>query len=269
MKYILTLILIIPFSFFSFAQKNEGYYGSKSYICIETLINSPLWYNRRHSYEDKFNNNLENKPDLMNYGFRLTGGFLSRRNVAFCFEGGIDFTDIYPTTYFSINQNGFYYDYRINTEKFAVQHYSFMPKFDFSKKNGLLPLGFSHQLGLGITFSKMVNKEYKSILVDPYEYYNTTIPTEEEIDNALYDFNNLNPVKTFTFLYAISMRTALTKHLLLNYGFRYTFNFYNFFASNHYPYENYINTKHEIEREILFQKTHTVITFNTGLTYAF
>ncbi len=286
MKTSLTFILLFSSSFL-FSQDNKGFYGSNKFVTIETLISNPLIYNFRKNSNDynKYNKDLEQKNDHLNYGFRATFGMLVKRNVALCFETGIDYANIYT-------ENNYDYDYNYsnseNTKmsKLNIQTYSFMPKIEFSSKKSLLPLGFSHQIGLGFCYSKLIDKEYpietQTTTSDDYTYDQdgnyiyipgtTTVNKTTSSQTKFYDYENAPMYKTYTFLYALSLRTALTKNLLLNYGFRYTLNVNNLFESilsSQNPTETYLLSHNDIRQNINNQRFLNVITFNIGVTYAF
>ena len=70
-------------------------------------------------------------------------------------------------------------------------------------------------------------------------------------------------------MYALSMRTAITKNILINYGFRYTFNLpvsSNGFSESDAQYFLQQNTIYESVKK---QRSSSLINFNLGLTYAF
>ncbi len=271
-KSTLFILFFILYSSF-YSQDKEGFYGAKQFASFESLVFSPLLYNytnksNKYSKNDK---NLKHSNDLLNFGFRFTYGYLTKRNIAICMETGIDFSNIYLSNY--INNANFKCD-KLIISRLNIQSFSFMPKIEFSTSKSLLPLGFSHQVGLGVSFTKLIDKNYSLNTYDitgfdssnePIYTLNTT--STDQLKNNFYDFKNTSLFKTYTFLYALNMRTPLTKKMLFNYGFRYTLNY--FLSESNGPNSLYSLQKNDIQNSVNNQKFHNVITLTIGLTYAF
>lgn len=271
MKNILVLVVCILFVLKGNSQSNRGYYNSKFYISLDALVNAPILYNFRSNSDtySKYDKNLNQKADKINYGFRASLGVILKRNFALCLEGGVDFGNIYL-------ENSIYHQDSISNlylnvlhEKLDIQTYSIMPKIEFSVKNSLLPLGLSHQFGIGFNRSTLINHDYSSIVT-----YNSSFDNSEilmlDFNKKYFDFSNQSSTKSYTIMYALNMKSALSKSLLLNYGFRYTLNlnssgFNSIINSN----SQFYLSQQDVSELINKQRLYNLINFNLGLTYAF
>jgi len=281
--FILIFILLISYTSHSQNNDNEGYFGAKNFATVEVLLSNPMIYNyrSRRNGNTPLNKNLDESSDKLNTGFRINYGRIVKRNVALCIEAGIDYSNVYLEY---SNEGSYYYNkyyykgmsYVLKSEKLDIETYTIMPKVEFSTKHALLPLGFSHQIGFGVSTSKLKNRDYNLELYQYNDdnYYNGNyqmVPNSKEfIKDNFYNYANANRIKTYTFLYALSVRTAITKQIFINYGFRYALNVTlgNFFTQNTDDI-NYLIQNSDIRREVARQKTSNIITFNLGMTYAF
>lgn len=284
MKSLLLFFTIINFTLF--AQNSKGYLGAKVFTTIESTLYNPLLYNIAKSSDHK---------DKFNGGLRISAGYLAQRNIAFCIEAGIDFSNInvssyqyiksthlVPTSYWSTVPNTtdyYYYYYQITPFTMNVQTTSIMPKIEFSSKKSLLPMGLSQQIGIGFYKSKIIDKNYNvnigySNVEEPSGtnmFPNDSIKPYDEayLKTHLYDYKNQNIIKSTSLMYALSIRTAISKHVMINYGFRYTISFTNiaylFDKSNNQ--DDYLLDYSDIKRRVVNQRALNLITFNLGLTY--
>ena len=272
MKNIIVLIVCFFIVFNGKTQTNKGYYNSKFYVSLDALANSPILYNFRSKSDEysKYDKNLNQKADKFNYGFRASFGVIIKRNFALCLEGGIDYANIYleKSIYYQDSMSSMYMN--ITHQKLDIQTYSFMPKIEFSVKNSLLPLGLSHQIGIGFNRTTLIDRNYNSF-VTHNDYSDNSDIQIQDFKERYFDFSNQSSTKTYTLLYAINMKTALSKSLLLNYGFRYTLNLHSSEVSNNFDFVSnvYYLQKDYISNLIYKQRLYNLINFNIGLTYAF
>ncbi len=284
MRKRLLIFICLYFTLNGYSQESKGYFNSRFYVSFDALVNSPLIYNLRtnNEYYAKYDKKLNIKSDKLNYGFRANIAVLLKRNLAFGIEGGIDYGNVYlnksMTYQDTFSSNGYtsynIYDINVILEKLDIQTFSFMPKIEFSIKNSLLPLGLSHQFGIGVNYSKLIERNYASNSYydqSSYDYngnyYNSQIPVTD-LSAKLFDYKNQLSTKTYTILYALSMKTALTKNILLNYGFRYTLNIhgFNLFSDKN---NGYYVSQATLSEQVYKQRFNNLINFNLGLTYAF
>jgi hypothetical protein len=205
-------------------------------------------------------NGLIMKKDLFDYGFRFTLGRSGKKNTGFSFEVGYSFTNL-PT-----RERSYLADYSslsYKHERLDVRTWSFMPKIEFTSKGGTLPVGLNHQIGFGITTSKILEREYN------YQVFNYSGDlTQEEIDSFSKNLLNYdNKYSGLTFLYAFNIRTPLSKSLMINYGIRYTLNVRNIFVSEIGTDQKYYQ-EDVVRRDMRRMSLSNVLAFNLGLTFA-
>jgi hypothetical protein len=268
MRTFVATIVVTGIIFQLNAQKVGGYYNSKFLVSIESLTQTPLTNNLVRKKEDylKFDRDLQKAQDLFNYGFRIYAGVVAKKNLIFGFEGGMDFSDVYMDHNLSIPG----YSSRITKiPRISVHTLSFMPKIEIASKRALLPMGFSNQFGIGISMARPVNKQYdaEARVFNGIDKSTTVKVNPQYMNKHFYNFENADPVKTLTIMYALSMRTPLSRHLMLNYGVRYTLNL----ALNNGGSKtgDYIVTESQMGELIQKQQILTLLRFNLGFTYVF
>jgi hypothetical protein len=231
MRKIWMFLSVLLVSMTSTAQ-HFGYLGKKNFIDIKSVSYMPLIANLTTSFVDGDGLFDEWKFGLFNTGVHATIGRTVKQNMAISFEAGIDFLT-----------------YEVKDDETIVYYeknhcISFMPKIEFSKRENILPLGVSHQIGIGY---------YKEII-------GLKVP-------GVGTFNYPEPINGVTLMYALSLRSSITKSIFINYGVRYTLNYS--FVQNGYsttfiesliPYFIY-------EQEM--QKRMNFISVELGLTYVF
>lgn len=253
-----------------FSQDNRGYYDSKFYATVITVGNMPLLYNLIAKSEST-------KMDLLNYGFRISGGYILKRNIGLCLELGLDYGNFKNQTIHSYNNSSYYNTYTIY-DNLKTQTLSIMPKIEFTNANGLLPLGLTHQLGFGFSETSIIPGVYSAIsnVKDStlysdgyYTYYNYSyhlVKSENKMEKT-----PENIIHTKTIMYALNLRKAITKKIMISYGFRYTLNFskYNINAIPQGKTYNDVYFSGSIPEIIKKRSFYNFINFNIGLTYVF
>ena len=275
MKFYLLFIASFVVSLFTFGQKNNGYYGHKGFIQVESVMSYPLFSNLsvlNDSYNpySASNNILVAKKDNFNIGFRITAGYAIKRNIALSFEYGQDYSSVYPSQDIYVYDNfGLGYGYQVEHEMLDITTNVFIPKIEFGTSKSLLPMGLSHQIGFGFSNSKVKEKDYLYRYEDyfgylPYTHYSTSSTDLDPIN-----FSNLKSLKRYVILYALSMRSPLTKNLMIHYGLKYTLN-----VGKKQSYNSYSNNSNEyftseIMQSVAQQRLFSLMSLNIGLTYAF
>lgn len=270
MKTLSLIITLIVFSSNLTAQ-NTGLYGKRNYVEINSTVYSPMlsWIFRNGTtYSSNGSSNyLVKKLDVLNYGFHIILGRAGKKNVAASLEFGCDFANIAGPEYFkySYTQDGYQYeDYvYIKHEMLDIRTITIMPKIEFSNKGAILPVGLNHQIGLGITRTSVMDKDYVYDL-----QYGSSSLSQEDIDNLNDKLIDKSAVyKGMTLLYAFNIRTPVSKSIMINYGLRYTLNLRNF--NQYFRESGYYYDEDDMKRDIGFFRMTNVITFNLGLTYSF
>lgn len=261
-----------------YAQKDHGFFGSKIIVQAEGLINNPFFYNVLSIESGKINykevnGKLVKSNDLVNYGYRLSLGYAFKRNTAFLLEFGQDYSNVYPenySIYYMFDQAAVSKHERLNAVSTCI-----LPKFEFASAKSLLPMGLGHQVGFGVEQTRIVEKDYHYTL----DYYNTIdsnkVYSQSNSDLDPINFELMPKIKRFVLMYALSIRTPLSKHFLLNYGVRYSLRFgkaENQFipsnSSNNQPIGNSRFTNDVIQTTARMRSL-SIINVNIGLTYTF
>ncbi len=258
-----TFILLISFTVLSItvsAQDNYGYYGKKNFIDLSSSSYVSLIYGltnlNRGAELRPSGNSLSPYTEWFNTGARVSIGRAIESNVGLALELGFDRFRLSDRVLYGSEMDG--YTYIENHESLITNSILILPRIEISGRNGLLPNGLVHQIGVGFTINSIAKKNY---LV---EYNNGTIsggPNGASADqDALFKDNNMEgSVRFAQLMYGLKTRTPIGKSLMLNYGIRYTLDFG--FTS----YEFNRDVAGEI-REYLFRN---IIAFDLGLTLPF
>jgi hypothetical protein len=139
-----------------------------------------------------------------------------------------------------------------------------MPKLTFTKEGGLLPIGLNHEIGIGYTRTKIVDKDYNFKINSGSEYLSAE--DSVKIDTHYADYNE--KYGGMTFMYAFKIKTPISKKIMINYGLRYTLNLKSFsFKSS--GSSQYVQSAADMARNIGKKRVLNFLTFNLGLSYAF
>lgn len=270
---ITALILGLFSSSLVFSQSFNGYYGKRNYIDVVSVNYSPLVYNLFRTSTAGFNDEdgefIRSRRSWFNTGVHFSVGRAIKNNLALGFEYGADFKKVFaPYIYYGQPGDDFwgapYFPDAVVHEDITVIRHVFLPKIEFSHPDALLPMGLSYTVGLGITMSKVIQKEY--LIGFSYEdvfgditYGN--LPEDVELTSAdLIDYSkNFYGIQVMG---AIRMRTPLTSYLLLNYGVRYMLNIK---LSNDYGY----TTESALHHIISSSNGTNFISLDVGLTVPF
>lgn len=272
MKIHLITILLISITF-SVAGQNTGFYGKRNYIEMSGTAYVPMisWLldNGQMYKRSGVGSNLIETKDKLNYGIHFTVGRAGKKNTGFGLEFGYDFANIPgPDAAKSveyIDQWGYNNNYYIDVEHemIDVRTLTIMPKLEITKKGATLPLGMVHQIGLGFTSTKILEKDYIYHIIDGSEFMTAT--DSSNLDN--YFMNYDTKYKGFTLMYAFNIRTPVSKSIMINYGIRYSLNLRNF-SQNFVGTSKYFYTDDQIKRDIGAMRMSNIITFNLGITLA-
>ncbi len=274
MTKIIAFFLFIFLYGFSFSQ--GGYYNKKNYIKTDFQALFPNIIYNYYNFDlptSVYNSKLANKKDRFNYGFHFSAYRILKKRTAVGIELGTDYSDIYlpKNTTFLIEPE---YDEikleNIQISKIEIQTYSFIPKIEFVTGNGFLPMGFTHEIGVGTIFSHIVKKDYPFNYGEITSNDKTGTLTEEYIKSHLFNYD-VYAVQNYTLLYALNLKVPLMKYLLFNYGFRYTLNIKPFLSDHHEPrmISDFIYSNGIIDQSIQKQKIRSLFNFSFGLTYVF
>ena len=263
-QFIIVLILLAPA--FNFAQ--SGFFGKKNIVEANIHGNIPVIYNLRLKIFESSGGHQSNKGDLnnrlnwLNYGFSFQDfHYFSNR-----FGLGLEFALNFQKA--AVGNAAFYYSDDVIVEDLSLNTISIMPKIEIGSLNGILPMGLSHQLGIGYTSTKIVNKNYLLKEADVVLTNNHI----EEIGWKLLDFSKKH--KGFSLMYQMNYRLPINKFLFLNYGFRYSINVTNVLSVFDDIYEQNIPDSQLIDdystRSIVHRaRISNFVQFTIGLGFAY
>jgi hypothetical protein len=280
MKKILSIYFLLLSIPLIYSQKHMGFYGSRAFVQIDGLANYPVFSNifslenTTDSYFTYNGSDLVPSRDRFNAGYRINLGYALERNFAILLELGQDYSNVgldQGSIYNEVNSNEIFIP---RHEKLSIRTVSIVPKFEFATSKALLPMGLGHQFGLGLAYSSVVEKNYA------YERISYKFGIEERrivnyndvsTDIDPINFEQTKQIRKVVFLYALNMRTPLTKKLLLTYGVRYTLNIGKdnlliYTNSQTNPNNSF---SYNAKQSILRHRTYSFINANIGLCYTF
>lgn len=227
------LVLAALTTFGSARAQHYGYLGKKNYLDVKTVSHVPVVANIVWFFNDGYGSFREWSFGAFNTGVHVNAGRAVKPNLGISFEAGMDFmsNDVFDEEETAIYRS-------------QIRCLSVMPKIEFSTGNGMLPLGVSHQIGVGY-----------------YKLSSTYI-----LDDATYEFKPMNGV---TLMYAFCLRSSLTRNLFVNYGARYTFNYtYGTYSEITDYWGEYWVLKNN-KTEMNAQKRFNFVNVELGLSYVF
>lgn len=260
----LTLSFIIAMCLFStaFGQYN-GYLGKKNVIEFFGVGYNPTFSNLIDEYyiSRPTATKFDEETDQFDFGFRL--GFSHSFNSQFALgvEVGYD--------YFSVDRDFSQYNYSsfYKHEGLDIAMSSIMPKLIFSGKGSLQPMGISHQVGFGFVSYNVRERDYKE------KAFSTPIAINEDLFQII-DSPDYEKPKGFVIMYALNMRTPISKSLFFTYGIRYQFHIirekylYTYDVDNNYFVIPSELPKNELGFLAHNRKKHNYIQAQIGLAFA-
>jgi hypothetical protein len=271
-RILILLFMVVVHTTFG---QNPGYFGKKNVIDFSVNFQNPSFSNIRAFLSDDSKlfaldgEFLSPKSDRLDWGFRFNYTRPLKRSFAIGLEFGYDYFSVQRRYKQSANDYAFFY-----FQKTDVTSMSIMPKIEFTTDGGLLPMGISHQLGFGVRMIKPVEKDYNVSYLENYISSNNSdlkIPIYPSIveDNKYVG----NTIKGYTLMYAINLRSPLSKSLFLNYGIRYTLNFMGKPPYKDYTYvssaEDINLSEGEFKEIVRYRKQMSFIQGFVGLSFAF
>jgi len=267
--YIVFILTLLSFSTCLFAQ-NNGFMGKNNFISADIRVYAPIIYRLSTSdvnsvYNKTEGRNFTPKSNVLDYGFNLTIGKAMSRNFGLMLQissSRYDFAVI--DNQYSLNPSEFYNDgnyYQVlKTNWLRAKVTTIMPILEFTGSEGLLPLGLSHQIGLGFSKNKLIEDDYNFLITDTYSQ--PFIQKEN-----LYDYSK-NGIKSYAIMYKINMRIPINDFLLFNLGFRYNINYFPKVYRS-YSTKNYLIENSEIRDYMRKKEFRNILSLETGLSFCF
>ncbi len=270
--YIVFILIFLSFSTFLYGQ-NNGFMGKKNFISADIRVYAPIIYGLSTSdanseYNKTEGPNFAPKSNLLDYGFNLTIGRAASRNFGLMLQISSSRYDFAVTdNQYSLDASNFFNtgDYyqvlKINWLKAKVT--TVMPIIEFTGNSGLLPLGLSHQIGLGFSTNKLLKDDYNVLIADAYGQQ--FIQKEN-----LYDYSSKG-FKSYVFMYKINLRIPINDYLLFNLGFRYNVNYYPkvFQGLNSSSETKYLIENINLRDYMRSKEFRNVLSLETGLSFCF
>jgi hypothetical protein len=257
----LTLFFVI-LSFQSHGQ-NTGLYGRKTILEFQGLGSWPILHNWSSDaiYYKANGSELTEGRNVFDYGARIALMHAFTNQFGLGLEGGIERQGLAAPNTVNLSYNSSFGTYTtssfITHEYLRMQTWTFMPKFEFSLRSNLLPIGLSHQVGVGYARTSIAARDYRYSLFSP--------SSDSLLTDISSGFVNGDNVYTgFTVMYQINMRTPITERLLVTYGLRYNAHF----LRSETPQGESVGM-FDLFNLVRQKRNYTFVQLNIGLGFAF
>lgn len=266
------------------AQKNNGFYGKKFFFDLSARGATPIINNvfMDNYYKATGSNNLQLSLDRLNYGFSGTIGMAYERDKAISLNvsqmyGNIPGPGLIIVRPSDANEGTGNFTIYTEHENLSVRSLVIMPNLCFSSKSSLLPVGVSHEFGIGYRITSIVEKDYVYEASPFYYAYtdqtgnyhqinassnaeaNAFVDSLVKADGPYIDYNR--KYSGISLSYAMRIRRPLNDYLALNAGLRYSLHFTKSSDKGYYM--------DPILDEMLSYHRFSIITFDIGLTLLF
>lgn len=226
----------------------------------------------------KSGSGLKNGNDQFDMGINIALSHAFSGKFGMGFEYAMLFGNVKAPTngyYNSYDSNGSGNSYSLNImhEQLSIQTHVFMPKIEYTMLGSELPLGINNQFGIGFTSTKVVEKEYISIIDLPN--YIDPIDSAGILNQETINYAKAQSINGLTIMYAFNIRTPISKNFMINYGIRYNLNLTfdpsknnsNFYKSS--DFVNYLYEPSTVINAVRSKRIASIISLNLGLTYVF
>lgn len=259
-----SILIALLFVGYTVQGQNDGLYGKKWCVDFSTSGHLPLFNFTNGNVNKSRGGTLISKKDLFDYGFRTGASYALSNNFAFGIEFDFEFSNVDTPENIEIKYPSSYGSITIIHEALTTMSTVIMPTFTFTSSDGILPIGLSHQVGIGFLQTKVLKKDYD------YKIFNVTnsfgeLPITSDFEEEFYDYD-LDSYKGVTLMYTLNVRTPINEFMMITYGIRYNANILLspdiFIADNSY----YPQT--QAFRNIRRRTLRTLISFNLGMAFA-
>lgn len=282
MKRGIFLITLVCFSFLADAQQYNGFYGKKMYFDLSFCLAKPIrdYSNKTNYYKSSNGRTLSTTRDYINGGASVNLGIALKNNLGLSLNASSFFANIpglYQTQFYTQSNDEYPIVIELKHERLNIRTFLITPTLHLSSVNSLLPVGFSHELGVGYHSTSIVEKDYV-YEATPFSYYdnNTNIYVNNKEDATAFvdSLTNVNgPIidynrkfKGLSLCYALKLRRPLTPMLAINAGLLYSF---HFTRSNDKQIYSDQYADGGIARNMLNYHRYSIWKFEFGLTYLF
>lgn len=253
-----------------FFSQDIGFLGKKNVLDLNVNLSLPLFYclNNNQIYVVKNDELVLKKIDLIDYGLRMSYSRTLKRNLGLGLQMGYDFFTAKINSIFNEKYKDVFSADNKHQEQLKLRSFVINPNIQIPTKNGMHPIGVTHEFGFSFQIISLSKLEYLS---EKYNYYNDSIkPKYYTIDyNNYFDKTHKNRFFVNSVNYNLNLRYPLSKSILLKFGINYSFNWlkkkYTEVSENSYMEK--INST--IENEIFDKKLKSILLFNLGLSKVF
>jgi hypothetical protein len=223
----------------------------------------PVIYNVLHNDETKQykskNTQFLDDRNLLTSGFNLAIGRTFSNRFAMYLQASvlnykIDIGNFYPQA------NPAYNDINKSTY-FSGKSYGIMPILEFASRDGIVPVGLTHQIGIGFYAHQVIDKDYLALIRTQFDY-------EFIEEDLLFNYKDYR-VRSQSFMYKLNLRLPINRSLMWNIGFRYNLNFtqgeLNFASTS----EDYVFSARDYRNFVKRTQASNIVSLETGLSIVF
>lgn len=195
----------------------------KHVIDINTKLSYPLFASSNNEFSsysfERYDDKLSKTGKKLATGLKIGYSYATKNNVMVGIEIG-KFRELMacPTEVYiySTAYNG---TVAVPTrhEQVVLNTFSILPKIEFSNKNALLPIGFSHHVGIGFSILSLKEKDYNYRIDTMANYYSlSTSDVKTFTDRGLIDYTVKR--KEMNFVYGYKVRIPITDYICFTTG---------------------------------------------------
>ncbi|MBC9812822.1 hypothetical protein H9Y05_10100 [Crocinitomicaceae bacterium CZZ-1] len=226
MKYSLFILLFMLTPAICFNQK--GFLSSKNMVDLTVHGNIPLLSGTfNDAYYKRKGDQMIAGKDYINYGVAVAYNRILTKQfglgVAFSTKDYLTTTPSFYTNIYPVNQADKSVDsIQLKMEALKFRNYTIGPQFEFSTKQGILGIGFSYDLGLGVTISTLINDRYHYSINELYAYgEEVSASNDSQIDYFDTQYN-WKPMYGISLQTGFKFRIPLSEHFSFYSGLRYS-----------------------------------------------
>lgn len=257
----LLIFISIVFTGLTVHAQNTGLYGRRVSLDLSFTGNIPIINRLSGPMYKSRSGDLIQTMDNLDYGIRTGASYALSNNFALGFEFDVEFMNIIAPKYINtFNSSTGFTETTIRHEALSTNTFVFMPRIEFTSNNGLLPIGLSHQIGLGFTRTKVIEKDYDYLI-----FTNSQSPDFANFQEDFYDYTN-KAFKGIVLMYTLNVRTPINKFMMITYGIRYNFNYS--MGAQTLSNDSFYFSSSEAYLQSRRRRLFSIISLNLGMSFA-
>jgi len=263
-----SLLIIIILCAWNCNAQYEGFYSTKNEVNISTgfclpSVN-PFSLLRYSEYSVKYlkvsGKRLKSGSNVIDLNFNFGYSHAFKGNFAVGFEANYERGNFGVSSLDIGNGENQYF------ENFRTNSFTFIPKLIFATKNSLLPVGLSHQIGIGYGLTKVRQRDYAYAVSEDYYPIDTSFPITDYEPTPI---NYSLVAKNIKVMYELNVKTPISESMTINYGIRYNINIPMGYTIKEVPVETPAISNTSIYDDIKSMRWRKVASFNLGVSYLF